>query len=247
MITVSIVSHGHGAMVQRLVDQLLSCVEVRQVIVTLNIPESLRFSANANLELVQNTIAKGFGTNHNAAFLRCRTPLFCVLNPDIELRGNPFPELIRGFQQVGVGLVAPLIVNPLGGLEDSVRHFPRISSLARKLLGTDPSQYHISPGDAAMCPDWVAGMFLLFRTPVFKQVKGFDEAYFLYYEDVDICVRLWIAGIKILVFPGVTAVHDARRQSRANWQHRRWHLQSMGRYFYKYLGRLPHTVPANHA
>jgi GT2 family glycosyltransferase len=61
----------------------------------------------------------------------------------------------------------------------------------------------------------------------------------MYVEDADICTRLWLSGYKVLACPGVVVTHDARRASRKNWQHLRWHIASLLRYFWKYTGRLP--------
>lgn len=233
VIAVSIVSHGHGAMVQQLVEQVLACPEVSRVIVTYNIPELLSGFPDGRVEIINNPVPKGFGANHNAAFLRCREPYWCVLNPDIELEGNPFPVLLESLRTDAVGLVAPLIKNPAGQIEDSIRHFPTLTSLALKAWGKDNSRYELAVGAPNLCPDWVAGMFMLFRAEAFAALKGFDEGYFLYYEDVDICVRVWKAGFKIVALLSVSAIHDARRASRVNWRYRRWHLKSMARYFYK--------------
>jgi hypothetical protein len=226
-------------MVQKLVEQVLACPEVGQVLVTYNIPEaSLPFS-DRRVDTIFNPSPRGFGANHNAAFLRSREPFWCVLNPDIALVGNPFPALLESLKADSVGLVAPLVTNPDGGIEDSIRHFPTLTSLVLKLLGRDNSRYEVDADSPVISPDWVAGMFMLFRADVYKRLNGFDEGYFLYYEDVDICVRVWKAGLKILACPSVTAIHDAQRASRVNWRHRRWHLASVARFLLKYFWRLP--------
>lgn len=239
MIAVSIVSHGHGAMVSLLVDQLLECPEVGQIIVTYNIPEANPVLADRRVECIFNSTSSGFGANHNAAFLRSREAFWCVLNPDIELIGNPFPALLEALRTDSVGLAAPLITNPDGAIEDSIRYFPTLASLALKLLGRSDGRYAVEVGSANFHPEWVAGMFMLFRTDVFAGLKGFDERYFLYYEDVDICWRAWRAGLKILACPAVSAIHDARRASRVNWRHRRWHLTSMLRFLLKSVWQRP--------
>ena len=99
----------------------------------------------------------------------------------------------------------------------------------------------MTSGQASFHPEWVAGMFMLFRSQDFARLGGFDEAFFLYYEDVDICVRAWKQGMKIVACPQVSVVHDARRDSHRSARHIRWHLASMVRYFFKHWGRLPHV------
>jgi GT2 family glycosyltransferase len=228
-------------MVARLVEQVLACPQVGQVIVTYNIPEASLVPPDERIEVIVNPSAKGFGANHNAAFQRAREPFWCVLNPDIELTGNPFPALLEALRDDAVALVAPLIISPEGAVEDSIRYFPTLVSLAEKFFGRDRSRYEVAVGGPDISPDWVAGMFMLFRAPVFAALTGFDERYFLYYEDVDICWRVWLAGLRVVACPAVSSIHDARRASRVSWRYRRWHLASMVRFLLKSLGRRPRS------
>lgn len=239
MIAVSVVSHGHGAMVRKLVVQLLALPDVSQVIVTLNIPEEMPLPDDGRVRLVENPVAKGFAANHNAAFSMCTQPFFCPLNPDIQLNGNPFSVLMRFFDDPDVGIVAPRVDDLDGRHEDSWRHFPTLTSLALKLLGRSDGRYVLPDDRQPFSPEWVAGMFMLFRGDVFRSLGGFDEGFFLYYEDVDICVRLWKTGYRIVAVPKVAIIHDARRDSHRKWRHLRWHLSSVFRYFAKHWGRLP--------
>lgn len=243
-VCVSIVSHGHGAMVERLVTALLDCPEVGQIILTLNVPENLVVPEDARISLIHNTTRKGFGANHNSAFVSCTQPFFCPMNPDIELPANPFPGLMRCAWDTGAELVAPLVISPQGVVEDSVRRFPTVYSLLFKAFGFADGRYAVVEGGAEFFPEWVAGMFMLFRSKAFASLGGFDENYFLYYEDVDICVRAWRHGFRVVTFPRVKVIHDARRDSRRSVRHMRWHIESMVRYFYKFWGRLPEVPKA---
>ena len=236
---VSIVSHGHGTMVWRLVDQLLAFAEVSQIIVTLNIPEPVPELLDSKVMLIRNAAPKGFGANHNAAFLQCAAPYFCVLNPDIELVGNPFPVLVADLEQDRAGLCAPLVVSALGQVEDSARRFMTPWRMVLRKLGLASGAYELAMETKALYPEWVAGMFMLFKSTAYRQVGGFDEAYFMYCEDADICTRVWRHGEKVLLDPAVSVIHQAQRASRRSWQHLRWHLASMMRYFARYWGRLP--------
>lgn len=239
MITFSIVSHGHGAMVEHLVAQLLECPEVARIIVTRNIPESTRFLLGDRVEVIDNPSQKGFAVNHNIAFSHCQGDYFCVLNPDICLSSNPFPRLLQVLESERCGVVAPAVLGFAGEIEDSIRHFPTPSDLLAKLLGLADGRYKFSLGDRPFAVDWVGGMFMLFRSDLFSLLGGFDEGYFLYYEDVDVCARIWKMGSRVIACPEVTVIHDAQRASRRNGQHMRWHMRSMVRYFRKHLGRLP--------
>ncbi|MGH8671273.1 MAG: glycosyltransferase, partial [Burkholderiales bacterium] len=175
--------------------------------------------------------AKGFAANHNAAFRFAKADCFCVLNPDIQLKEDPFPALLGALGDSGIGVVAPRILSPAGEIENSARRFPTLPAILKKALGIARTRdYEI--GNAPIHPEWVAGMFMLFRSETFRKLGGFDERYFLYYEDVDLCLRLRHAGYDVLLMPQVSAIHDARRQSHRNLRYLLMHTTSLLRFLY---------------
>jgi N-acetylglucosaminyl-diphospho-decaprenol L-rhamnosyltransferase len=242
-IDVSIVSHGQGHLASQLLQdmQALGCALAR-VHLTHNLPDLAplpqgvsRFSAQTNPRPL------GFAGNHNQAFAGSREDFLCVVNPDIRLDSDPFPALLRCMEDPRVGLAAPVVYSPAGTVEDSMRRFPTPLHLARKGLGLDDGSYRIEASvSAAPRPvEWVAGMFMLFRAEAFRDVGGFDDKFHLYYEDVDMCARLWKRGWKVVGCPQASVVHHAQRASRHNIRYMAWHASSMARYFLKHLGRLP--------
>lgn len=239
MISVSVVSHGHGGMVWRLVDQLVACAEVSQVIVTFNIPEKAPDTLDSKVLLVQNASPKGFGANHNAAFALAKGDFYCVINPDIELTQNPFCASVSILADRRVGLVAPLVVGATGVLEDSMRRFLTPWSMLKRVLGFNSGAYPLRQGGSDFTPDWVAGMFMLFRSEAYANVGGFDERYFMYCEDADICTRLWKAGYKIVGCLSAGVIHNAQRASHRSFRHLSWHIRSMSRYFVSQSFSLP--------
>ena len=132
--------------------------------------------------------------------------------------------------QVNIGLVAPCVVNRKGDREDSARKFPSISEIVMKAFG-GKSVLHGGASQPISYPDWVAGMFMLIPKKVFREIGGFDERFFLYYEDVDLCARLTLAGYRILLCSSVSVVHDARRSSRKKLRFMCWHIASAVRFF----------------
>ena len=207
------------------------------MLLTLNLEESLPFDVAGfpfRTRILRNTQPRGFGANHNAAFAASASQFFCVLNPDIRLPVDPFPALIARLENPAVAASAPVIRNPAGGIEDSARPFPTLPLLLSKLFNLEEA---IAPAMALFKPDWIAGMFMLFRREAFAAAGGFDENYFMYYEDVDLCARLRAAGLHVEVEPSVHAVHDARRASHRSLRHLRWHLGGMARFLGKRLFR----------
>ena len=104
-----------------------------------------------------------------------------------------------------------------------------LSILRKALFGGRVPEFEV--GTADLYPDWVAGMFMVFRRETFAAVGGFDERYFLYYEDVDLCTRLALAGKRVVYCPAVEAIHDARRERHRSPQYFRYHVASMLRFF----------------
>jgi GT2 family glycosyltransferase len=240
-VSISVVSHGQAGLIKNLLADIAEHVQTPiEVILTLNLPEVLPFDPARSgfpLRVLENPAPKGFAANQNAAFRMSRGGFFCVLNPDIRIDRDPFPDLLKCLQEPGAGLAAPLIKNPAGAVEDSARRFPTpLSILQKALLRRTEVDYPI--GEESIHPDWVAGMFMVFPREVFAGLGGFDERYFLYYEDVDLCARLMLAGKRVVLCTSAFAVHDARRQSLRSLRYMRWHLASMMRYFLFWSARL---------
>jgi hypothetical protein len=229
-VTVSVVSHAQNALVNRLLEDIERvCAGNPCVVVTENIADREPIRTSLRAERIVNSRVKGFGANHNAAFARCRTPYFCVVNPDIRLPSDPLPGLLAALQEPAAGVAGPLVRTSAGATEDSARRDPTPGSLLRKAFAGRQLDYACA--ERAQEVDWVAGMFMLFRSESFAAVRGFDEGYFLYYEDADICRRLRQAGRRVLYDCRAQVVHDAQRASRRSASHLRWHLASMLRYF----------------
>lgn len=239
MITVSIVSHRHGSMVASLVARLLQFQEVARVIVTLNIPEALLLPEDSRVIVVKNTFPQGFGANHNAGFLLSETPFFCVLNPDVVFKTDPFPDLLDFFCRETVAMTVPVIVDTDGHVEDSLRQFITPLRMLKRVLKVSSGAYQAVPGGAPLHPEWAAGMFMLFRQDVFRKLRGFDERYFMYCEDADICTRLWAMGGELVAVPQAVVIHQAQRASRRSLRHLSWHVVSMIRYMRRFFGQLP--------
>lgn len=238
-IQVSIVSHGQLALIDSLLSDLseLKCADRLQVSITLNIHEKtdgLLDKYPLYVSFIENSIPKGFAENHNYAFrtspISNERKYFIILNPDIRIMEDIISILVSEIgNDNNIGVIVPAVTNTAGIPEDSARALPTWSRLFAKLFGkTDRWTHNIN--DTIYYPDWVAGMFMVFCADTFEHIGGFNEEYFLYYEDVDICSRLWLEGMLVQVDSSVSIIHDARRDSRKKLKYLRWHLASMWRF-----------------
>jgi N-acetylglucosaminyl-diphospho-decaprenol L-rhamnosyltransferase len=234
-ITLSVVSHGQIEMVTALLQDIATnCQQTSlEVILTLNIPEDVPVLLGQlpfSLRILHNESPLGFGENHNRAFKEARAPYFCVINPDIRMDSNLFPVLVDGLQNSSFGVITPLIVNGEGAVEDSARKFPTPFKILCKLFGGGRRQDY-SIGSALIEPDWVGGMFMVFRRDTYALLGGFDQKFFLYYEDVDLCARIRLQGLRVVMIPSVRATHLARRSSHTSAAYSFIHIRSMFRFF----------------
>lgn len=230
VVTVSVVSHEHGDDIPHLLADMAAFggQEIAAVIVTLNVPEeSLSDWIEAHdwpftITLLRNERPLGYGANHNQAFAHCRTPYFCVVNPDIRFARDPFPALIEALRQPDVGCVYPLQYHGHGSAFDVAREVPTPRALLKRYL---------LPGYRARPQPrhWVNGAFMLFHSTVFARLGGFDAGYYMYCEDVDICLRLQQMGQRLLLVSSAKVEHLAARASRRRLRHLCWHLQSLWR------------------
>jgi GT2 family glycosyltransferase len=141
------------------------------------------------------------------------------LNPDARIDVESVARLasvLEGDERVGA--VAPRIVADDGTLDFSLRRFPRLRSTFGRALFLhrlfpdaqwvdevvrEPAAY-ARPSDA----EWTSGACLLVRRSALELVGGFDEGFFLYCEDTDLCRRLWDAGYSVRYEPAAEAVHE---------------------------------------
>ena len=235
LVSVSVVSHGQAALVQALLNDLQQYAGnvALEVLLTVNIPESLPVGLAQlpfPVRLIHNTKPLGFGQNHNRAFAQASGVYFCVVNPDIRMHQVVLPELLAVLADATIGVAAPLVVNSRGEVEDSARLFPSPLKILRKALGRRSKPDYVITAEL-LAPEWVGGMFMVFRHAVYRQIGGFDEKYFLYYEDVDLCARLWLRKLQVVLVPQARVVHDAQRSSHRKLQYLQHHLGSMLQFF----------------
>lgn len=168
---------------------------------------------------------RGYGAAANVAIAELGTRYVLLLNADTELTPRTVESLAAYLDDhPRVAVAGPRIVNAAGTYEQSAHRFPTATSLllhARWWPGPQsapaqrPSKHRRSPFAAlahwnewrARPVDWVLGAALAIRREAFETVNGFDEAYFLYQEEIDLCYRLRAAGWEIHYAPVATILH----------------------------------------
>ncbi len=235
LISISIVSHGDWQPLAAVLESITAHEPVDRIelIVTDNLGNDLPELAPSgwhSVLMLRPDRQSGFAANHNAAFSRATGEFFCVLNPDVLFTQSVFGVLLEHIRTGRGHMVAPVLVDTHGRIQDSFRALPSPWQIVGRWLGVAHSPPAID-ARRLLHPDWIAGMFMLMRRETFSRLGGFDPGYRLYFEDVDLCTRLRLEGMSVLVDPGLRLLHDPRRRSRRPGQHLLWHVQSAARFF----------------
>ena len=210
-------------------DALLECVAslrregVEEIVVVDNGSSDRSTEALADADVAVKLVVPGrnlgFGGGVNHGARRCTGDLLLVCNPDIVLQPGAVPALERRIESdPSLGLVGPRFVAPDGSERPSGRAFPTVRrSSVHAALGlvapgsarSDRYRAASRAGAATGIVDWVTGACFLVRRDAFESVGGFDERYFMYVEEVDLCMRLARAGWRTGVEPGAVVLHLA--------------------------------------
>ena len=165
-----------------------------------------------------SNLGYGRAANAGAASEAARgAELLLVSNPDVELDPDAVAALTGRFDaEPGLGIVGPRIVNPDGTLYPSARTFPDIvDAVGHGLLGMVlprnrfTRRYRLLDWDHRLPAkvDWVSGACFMVRRSTWEALRGFDPAYFMYMEDVDLCWRARQAGWDVGYEPSAEVVH----------------------------------------
>jgi N-acetylglucosaminyl-diphospho-decaprenol L-rhamnosyltransferase len=199
--------------------------------------EALR-SRFPRAEVIANAENVGFARATNQGLRRARTPLILILNSDAEVRAGAVETMAAVLaQRPDVGIVGPRTLGTDGGPQVSFgRRLSILNELRQRrlVLGVRhrrPAALRRAEALAAVArePAWVSGACMLARREVLEQVGYFDEAFFLYEEDVDLCLRVRRAGFKVAFAPEAVVVHHLGRSmafdpERARLEYHRSHL-----------------------
>ena len=178
--------------------------------------------------LIRNARNVGFGRAANQGIAASSASVVLIMNPDCRLVDGALAALRCELDShPSCGLVGPRILDPDGSVQGSARGDPdmltglfgRTSKLRRSFPRLAVSRRNVVTGGDVSAPspsvvvDWVSGACMLARRDALEAVGGFDERYFLYWEDADLCRRLRTRGYHVRYVPGATAIHRVGQSS----------------------------------
>lgn len=202
--------------------------------------------AHPAVRVLENGANIGFAAATNRGLREARSPYCLLLNSDAEVRPGAVEALAGVLDtRADVGIVGPRTLGPEGGPQLSFG--PDLTPVAewrqrRLVRALRQGRPEAAREVAALCtreqePAWVSGACLLARKSALDAVGGLDERFFLYEEDVDLCLRVRAAGWRILYTPAATVMHHLgqsmeKAPARARLEYDRSHL----RFYAKHRG-----------
>lgn len=175
------------------------------------------------VRLLDNPGNPGYASACNRGIAATGRPYVFILNSDVEfLEGGLDTLLDRMEADRDIGAAGPMVLNSDGSTQMSCRRFPSmLENVAHGFMGEiwpgNPltARYQMKDlcRDEPCDVDWVSGAAMLLRREAALEVGGFDEAYFMYVEDVDICWRLRRAGYRVVYDPSMRLLHHIGRTS----------------------------------
>ena len=184
---------------------------------------------------------KGFGHGHNAVLPLLDSEFHAIINPDIVLKSDVLTELAGYMRQnPDIGQITPQILNPDGSVQVLGKRNPPFLALVgrnifKEQLKPIADHYAMLDEDLTRPIDiqFATGCFSMVRTDIFKQIGGYDERYFLYFEDMDLTRKINEVS-RAVYYPYCSVTHEWDRAYSHKPKYFAILLQSMLKYYTKW-------------
>ena len=187
--------------------------------------ESVEIARDLGVKVIENHTNEGLSRAINRGVAATSAPWLLVANPDTRLAPGAVARLLEtGAADERIGCVGPRLLNPDGSRYPTGRRFPSllvgsVHAVVAPFWPTNPAtrRYHMVEVDrhAPVEVDWVSGACMLIRRSAFEAVGGFDPAYFMYFEEMDFCLRLARTGWRVIFDPLATVEHTVGGSTRS--------------------------------
>jgi GT2 family glycosyltransferase len=188
----------------------------------------LKKNFDSKIKIIANPENSGFGQANNLAAAGASGKYLFFLNSDTLVKENILPALSVCFDDLAVGIAAPLLISDSGEEQEYASgEFPRFLNLLAGKIGIKKS------GDL----EWASGAALIIRREVFDQVDGFDKNYFMYFEDIDLCWAVKKAGYQIKSVPETKVIHLGGKSLALAGERKKIYYRSQDYFYRKHYGR----------
>lgn len=201
----------------------------------------IKLNKYPDIEYINTGSNLGFGKAHNYVLDKLQSQYHAIVNPDIIFVEDSFSSIIKYMKEnIDVGMCIPRIVNEKNELQKVYREEVTILDMfirmfLKGLFKKREAKHTLQQNDYTkpFRVPFGQGSFLVANTQLLKSLNGFDDNFFMYMEDADLCKRVNKCS-KLMYFPGTTVIHKWEKGSHKNLVLFRYHLKSMIYYFKKW-------------
>lgn len=237
MISVIIVNYKSKEHLGKCIESILSGSgeeNVEIIVVNNDSEERLEGSLGDNIKIINNGENLGFSKASNIGAKAARGEILLFLNPDAWISEGKIKAVKKEFEDPAIGIIGADIRDKSG--------FPQKWSFGKKV-----TVFQILKNNLDLKSNkesrtkkkevgWVTGAGLFIKADLFRQLGGFDDNFFVYFEDADLCLRASKAGKKILFFPGIKIYHLEGASNSGKKKQKELYYKSQDYYLEKNFG-----------
>lgn len=203
------------------------------------------------IQVIENKVNIGFGPANNLGAELARGDILLFLNNDVIVENDFITPVVQKLSNDTIGALGPKILNPDHTFQLSAGSFPSVSN---EMIDKFVYKYYRRMGwlrknvenkfRKEKLVDWITGACLFIKRKLFNEIGGFDERYFMYFEDKDLCKRIRDIGYDVLYFPGVEIVHLLGQSSNIAQAEklRRIYTESQSYYYLKHRSKIEYYI-----
>lgn len=183
-------------------------------------------------KIINNDGNVGFGAANNAGVKKATGEVLLFLNPDAEIISSNINDLLSKFDK-DVAVIGPRLVTDENKTQEwSAGKEFSLKQLIKNNLGFVENR-KIWESKQEVITDWVSGAALFVRKKEFEEAGGFDEKFFMYFEDEDLCRKIRKNGHQVLYFPEFSVLHHGGKSRNGRISQKKQFLKSMLYFFWK--------------
>tara|TARA_B100000767_G_C19771805_1_gene540459 strand:- start:3201 stop:3953 length:753 start_codon:yes stop_codon:yes gene_type:complete len=230
------------SVLKRTVDSFLKTTLIKRLFLVDNSPTNSleKYFLHKDIEYIFMGKNFGFGKAHNIVLEKLSSKYHLILNPDIVFSTDIIQILIEQLDKnPDVAFITPKVLYPNNEIQYVCRKHPTLFDLINRRFklsqkAISQNEYRDRNLTKPFFPDFIHGCFMFFKTNDFIELGGFNERYFLYMEDADICREIDKLGKKKLFFPSLEITHLYQKGSSNNIKLFSYHISSAIKYFLKW-------------
>jgi hypothetical protein len=189
------------------------------------------------IQIINNPKNVGFGAANNIGTKAAKGEILCFLNPDTEIITENILEITNKFNEnKNIGIIGPRMVEEDGRTQEWIAGKEvTVLSIFLNNLGYKRDKQIWESKSPIECA-WVSGAAMFIRKEIFEKIGGFDENFFMYFEDIDLCKRARLVGYKVIYFPEFVINHFGGKSFELDKKkQKKYYRKSQWRYFRKYF------------